>query len=290
MARAIGDDDDLTGGQLPNPACPTLQAPNLEPTHRACGRAASAFLVLVARPLRLHRFMGAGRILILLGTHTGHACCTLSGPLEPARPVRAEPETHPESDGGAVNQTASSAIVHGAIAGAAASVPQVMVGKLEDFLLLPASEDSHIAPRLVDRLADRLGRNPSREQEWVMGSIFHVVYGAGWGAAYALATRRRRVHPLIGGAMLGTLIYGITFPRWGGAVLTGTERPPERRTSRMTLVAWSVALSFGVVTGFLYDRLSRREAQPASPTREAGRPAVDASKEEGSRAGAILSA
>ncbi len=166
-----------------------------------------------------------------------------------------------------MNQGTSRAIMHGAIAGAMASVPQVMIGKAEELMLLPEREDSNIAPRLIDRLAARLGRDPSPDQEWVLGSVFHVAYGAGWGAMYGLAARRFDFSPLLGGAALGTLIYGITFPRWGGAVLTGTERPPEQRTARMTFVAWSVALSFGVATGLFYERLGRRDDGETRPLR-----------------------
>jgi hypothetical protein len=83
--------------------------------------------------------------------------------------------------------------------------------------------------------------------------LFHLGYGAFWGAGYALAVRDRPVSPIIGGTLLGGLIYALAFPRWGAAVLTKTERPPERRTTKMNLVAWSVALTYGVVTSLLYN-------------------------------------
>lgn len=164
------------------------------------------------------------------------------------------------------------ALTRGAVAGAAASVPQAVVGKVEELILLPPSEDSNIAPRLIDRLGRMIGEHPSPTQKWLLGSLYHVGYGAGWGAMYGLAADRFRPPPMAGGALLGALIYGITFPRWGAAVLTGTERPPESRSSRMTVVAWSVALTFGVATGVLYDVLARGGAGGvAGSTRSTGR-------------------
>lgn len=163
-----------------------------------------------------------------------------------------------------MNQSIPAAIVYGAIAGVAASVPQAVVGKVEEILLLPPGEDSNIAPRLVDRMARRLGQNPSREEEWLMGTIFHLAYGAGWGAMYGLSARKLSPGPLLGGTTLGSVIYGLTFPRWGGAVLTDVERPPKQRTPQMTFVAWSVALTFGIATGLMYDRLSRRSGSESA--------------------------
>jgi hypothetical protein len=172
-------------------------------------------------------------------------------------------------------------LLHGALAGAAAAVPQAMVGKTEELALLPPWEDSNIAPRLVDRVGTRiLGEHPSEVENWVLGAAFHFGYGAGWGALYAAATHRRRVPPLVGGALLGTLIYGITFPRWGGAVRTGVERSPERRSPQMTVVAWSVTLSFGLATAGILEWLSRRAGvsprSSASPGSTRGRSAAAA--------------
>jgi hypothetical protein len=67
---------------------------------------------------------------------------------------------------------------------------------------------------------------------------------------------------LVGGALLGGLIYAITFPHWGGAVLSGTERPPHRRSWRQELVLATAALSFGFVTALLYGRgVDERDAR-----------------------------
>lgn len=146
--------------------------------------------------------------------------------------------------------------VLGAAAGVLASVVQAAIGKTEEKLMLPPWEDSNIAPRLVDRVLRRAGvDDPSLAAEWVLGTGYHLAYGAAWGAAYAAVRERHPVPPLLGGALLGGLIYGITFPSWGGAVHTDTERSPHRRTRRMEVVAASVTLGFGWVTAFAYEYL-----------------------------------
>ena len=150
-----------------------------------------------------------------------------------------------------------STLLRGAAAGVAASVVQAAIGKAEDLAFLPPHESADIAPRLVDRLAKKAGLEPERSTEWVLGTVFHVGYGAAWGMAYGLAQERLRLEPAVGGLLLGGLIYGITFPTWGGAVQTDTERPPEARTKRMEAVAVSVAFGFGLATALIYGELAR---------------------------------
>jgi hypothetical protein len=163
------------------------------------------------------------------------------------------------------------ALVRGAVAGAAAAIPQAAVGKAEELALLPPWEDSNIAPRLVDRAEAKLtGRHPSEAGKWLLGTAFHFGYGAGWGMLYAAVTHRRGVPPLLGGALLGGLIYGITFPRWGGAVVTDVERAPGRRTRRMTFVASSVTLSFGLATAGIFEWLGRRDGVSLQPAASRG--------------------
>jgi hypothetical protein len=147
------------------------------------------------------------------------------------------------------------ALLKGAVAGTIASVVQAGVGKTEDLLLLPPRESADIAPRLMARLAAMNGRTLSTADRWALGTVFHLGYGAGWGKLYAFVRERRPVHPAIGGMLLAGGIYAITFPRWGGAVWTDTERPPEERTRRMDFVAASVTLSFGLTTAYLYEAL-----------------------------------
>jgi ribose/xylose/arabinose/galactoside ABC-type transport system permease subunit len=152
----------------------------------------------------------------------------------------------------------SGGLAAGAAAGLAASVVQVVVGKTEQWLFLPHGETPDFAPRLVDRAFQRAYGRASAPVKWALGTLFHLGYGAFWGAVYGAAQRRLRLHPLLTGAGLGLLIYGITFPRWGAAVRFGVERPPQARTRRMTAVAASVAMAYGLAVGAFYSRLARR--------------------------------
>ena len=145
----------------------------------------------------------------------------------------------------------TTALLRGAIAGTVASTVQAAIGASESALFLPEREDANIAPRLMDRLARDFGEDLPLEVEWILGTLFHFGYGVTWGMLYALLEEEVELHPALGGTALGALIYGITFPRWGAAVQTDVERPPEARTRRMTFVAASVALTFGLTTAFV---------------------------------------
>lgn len=150
-------------------------------------------------------------------------------------------------------------LLRGAVAGLAASTVQVIIGKLEEKLLpLPPHEDADIAPRLVGKVAENAGIETTKATRWTLGTLFHFGYGALWGMGYAATvekiSEKRPVDPLLGGTLLGTLIYVITFPNWGGAVKTRTERPPEQRSPGFHLITWSVALTYGIATGLFYGR------------------------------------
>jgi hypothetical protein len=148
-----------------------------------------------------------------------------------------------------------SVLGRGAAAGVLAAVLQAGVGASESATLLPDGENANFAPRMMGRLAAKVGGSLSATERWTLGTVYHHAYGAGWGMVYAAAREARPVQPAVGGALLGATIYAITFPRWGGAVLLGAERPPGVRTRRMEVVLASVTLSFGLVTAYTYERL-----------------------------------
>jgi hypothetical protein len=149
-------------------------------------------------------------------------------------------------------------LLRGAVAGLGASLVQAAVGATESALLLPDHEDANIAPRLMDRLARDVGEEMPLEAEWLLGTLFHFGYGAAWGMLYAMADEHLDMHPALGGTALGAVIYAITFPEWGVAVQTQVEKPPHQRTDRMTFVAASVALTFGLATAYASNALKLR--------------------------------
>jgi hypothetical protein len=142
----------------------------------------------------------------------------------------------------------------GVEAGLMASVPQVLLAKAEERLLMPRGDDADLGPRFIDRLAEMAGVRLDEDMRWLAASAFHFSYAVFWGLAYGLAHRRWRPHPLVGGTALGALIYAITFPHWGGAVLTGTEHPPQHRSWQKELVLATAAMTFGFGTALLYGR------------------------------------
>ncbi len=140
----------------------------------------------------------------------------------------------------------------GVEAGLIAGVPQVLVPKLEERLFLRERESADIGPRLIESVAKRLKRPLPEDTKWLAASAFHFSYAAVWGAAYALAYERKPVSPWLGGAVLSAAIHLLTFPRWGAAVITGTEDHPRDRPWRMEAVLVTAPLVFGLTTALVY--------------------------------------
>jgi hypothetical protein len=153
-------------------------------------------------------------------------------------------------------------LAKGVTAGVIAGVPQVALTQIEAGLFGLPREQADIGPRFVRRLTQRIvGSSPSPPLEWLLATLFHFGYAAQWGAVYALTQAWRPTPPLVGGPMLAALIYALAFSPWGAATQTGTERPPERRPTRETLMHWTAALSFSLTTAYVYDWLRRRSKQ-----------------------------
>ena len=142
----------------------------------------------------------------------------------------------------------------GVEAGLIASVPQVIVPKIEEKLFLPHHEDADLGPRLIAALAKKVEKPLPEDVKWLAAASFHFGYAAFWGAAYGVVQQRVKTHPLAGGLTMALLIYLITFPPWGGAVVTGSEDPPRKRTWRKEVVLASAPLLFGLGTALLFGR------------------------------------
>ena len=160
-------------------------------------------------------------------------------------------------------------IKRGIEAGLLASVPQVLLPKIEERLLLGRGENADIGPRFVERLARMSGTSVREDTKWIAASAFHFGYATFWGVLYALAWRRWRPNPMLGGSVLSAVIYALAFPHWGGAVLTKTEPPPQRRPWRRELILATAAGTFGLLTAVLYGRppLRRRRSRARGEAR-----------------------
>ena len=151
-------------------------------------------------------------------------------------------------------------VTRGVAAGWIAGVPQVLLSLLEG-RLLGVPERGAIGPRFIRRATEHAGRRVSGPVEWLLAGVFHFEYAAWWGALYALAVEalgHRRLPPLLGGALLGGVIYAAAFSRLGGATRTGAEPPPEARSPRESLVHWTAALTFALTTALTYRWLRER--------------------------------
>lgn len=140
-----------------------------------------------------------------------------------------------------------------------ASVPQVVVPKIEERLFLPQHESADLGPHFIEALADRASTRLPEDTKWLAASAFHFGYAALWGLLYAAAHERWRFPPWAGGLTMAAVIHLMTFPRWGAAVLVGAEPPPERRSWRYEIVLASAPLIFGIGTALLYGHGPRED-------------------------------
>jgi hypothetical protein len=152
-------------------------------------------------------------------------------------------------------------VTKGILAGLIAGIPQVVVTQIETQVFGLPREQADIGPRFVQRLAQHLGAPLSPPLHWLLATVFHFGYAAQWGGTYALLQEWRRTPPLVGAPMLAALIYALAFSPWGAATQTGTERPPERRRNRETLLHWTAALSFSLPLAYCYEWLRNRSAR-----------------------------
>lgn len=139
-----------------------------------------------------------------------------------------------------------------------ASVPQVILPKLEEWLLLRGTESADLGPHFVEALARKAQQPLPEDVKWLAASAFHFGYASFWGATYALVQDRVGMRPWIGGLSLAAFLHLITFPSWGGAVLTGSEDHPRNRPWRMELVFVTAPLAFGLGTALLYGEGPKR--------------------------------
>jgi hypothetical protein len=144
------------------------------------------------------------------------------------------------------------------VAGVLGSVIQVGVGLALDKVLLPPKQHNNIAPRLIKRLAQWTGRRGSAPRDWTLGTLFHLGYGAGWGALLGVARELSDARPLPLGGAGSALVYLAAFSPRGVGTLTLTEPPPRARGWRKQASLIAVSSAFALSTAILDDRLARR--------------------------------
>jgi hypothetical protein len=150
------------------------------------------------------------------------------------------------------------AAARGAVAGILGGGVQAGVGLALDKLLLPPKQHNNIAPRLIKRLAQWTGRGGDASRDWTLGTLFHLGYGAGWGALLGLARQLTGAGPLSLGGIGGALIYLAAFSSGGFGTLTATEPPPRARGWRKQASLVAVSSTFALSTAWLNDRLALR--------------------------------
>lgn len=152
----------------------------------------------------------------------------------------------------------STSLRTGVVAGLLAGIPQVLLTQLEVRLLGLPEQQADIGPRFAARLGQRAGLPPSSTKAWWLAGLFHFGYAGMWGAPYTFVDRTSGLPPSVGGALLAGLIYLLAFSPWGAASKAGSERPPERRRTRETILHWTAALSFSLSIAYLERWLARR--------------------------------
>lgn len=135
-----------------------------------------------------------------------------------------------------------------------ASVPQVILPKIEEKLFLRGRESADLGPLFVDALAKKVGKRLPEDMKWLGASAFHFGYAVFWGGLYGLVQEKTKVNPWVGGFGMAAFIHLITFPRWGGAVVVGAVDEPRERPWRMEAVLATAPLVFGLGTALLYGR------------------------------------
>ncbi len=156
-----------------------------------------------------------------------------------------------------MNQRTIAALRRGVESAVIASIPQVLIPKMEEHLLLD-NDDADLGPRLIAALATKVERPLPEDMKWLGAASFHFGYAMFWGMVYAVIQDRAQINRWIGGIGLSAFIYLITFPRWGGAVLAGSEKPPRKRSWKRESVLATAPLAFGLGTALLYGRGPKR--------------------------------
>jgi uncharacterized membrane protein YagU involved in acid resistance len=138
-------------------------------------------------------------------------------------------------------------VVTGGLAGLAATVPMTVVMR-GLHALLPAYERYPLPPQqITSKAADAVGlETEAHGLEWELKThAAHYAYGAGCGAAYALAAPHLPGTPAVKGAVFGIGVWTVSYLGWlpAAGILPPATREPAGRNVVMLLahVVWGAA-------------------------------------------------
>lgn len=143
------------------------------------------------------------------------------------------------------------AALHGALAGAVATLPMSAV-------MLAAGRAGLMGKQPPELIAETaFGAAGVRPAEWVSnvaGTAAHIGFGAAAGALFGLMHRRRElpVPPAVLGMGFGLLVYTVSYEGWVPA-LTALPSPEHDRPGRQPSMI-AAHLVYGAVLGALAER------------------------------------
>lgn len=130
--------------------------------------------------------------------------------------------------------------------------------------LVPPGEEIVTHPeRVVERVREVLGYEDEIDTitRRRLADILHFGFGATWGMVYALATRRRAIDPLKGGATTGAVLWLTAF--WGYMPALGVQPGAWTWEKREYLLTGSAHLAYGMTMATVLETLAARDAAKA---------------------------
>ena len=109
-----------------------------------------------------------------------------------------------------------------------------------------AMNDEPATYKTAEAVARQAGVELNEDQKAAGGSIVHYVYGAGWGAVYALLSRHTRLPRVAAGLAFGGLLWLVSDEVL--VPLFGFSKPPRSYPSSVHLKALAAHLVYGSAT------------------------------------------
>lgn len=133
-------------------------------------------------------------------------------------------------------------IMKGAAAGLLATVPMTVFMRAA-WRLLPRREQYPLPPRLITR---KVVKEKETDRLTILTYLFHFLFGAAAGGAYALIEDKIRLRPGAKGIFMGLVVWTGSYLGWIPlmGILTPATKHPLRRNVLMIVahVIWGFAL------------------------------------------------